>query len=101
MPETTDLELGRPGYEASAGWVRGERPAAAGTGTSLALPPDASGPGREPPGHEEVPMRRYHIATVAAILITATACTYQRAYVDYQEHTGDVRTRAGSWRDGS
>lgn len=34
---------------------------------------------------------------VAVVLLLSSACTYHRAYLDYEPHNGDVRTSANGW----
>jgi hypothetical protein len=34
---------------------------------------------------------------VAGVLLLSSACTYHRAYLDYEPHNGDVRTSANGW----
>ena len=43
-------------------------------------------------------MRRMTVLVAAAMVVSATgACTYHRAYVDYEDHGGDVRMQGGGW----
>ncbi len=43
-------------------------------------------------------MNRMGVMILAAVLLLGvTACTHQRAYINYEDGPGDVRMRAGGW----
>ena len=42
-------------------------------------------------------IRVWSMVAAAVLTVGASACTYQRAYIDYEERTGDIRMRAGAW----